>query len=652
MKFLKAAPLVFCICVIFGLSSCTENSGSGSRGKVDTDEETGKIYNPGYEGVLFFKHYGQYSMLDLQSGLITGIRDVEDNVTASEGTADFLTLYGARNDTENLVWFNIDGTSTHVFNMHEYIQGRPKSSPDGQYVAFRYKPPGETPGFVIMKRDGTIVQKLPDNDATKNGASSWEWLPGNDIIVAYGTSLNKYSGWEEGETYSQTVLAELPFDFVYNIALSPQGGLIAFDSVGADTHSHVYVLNLETQKITQLTDSNKDEYSPDWSPDGEHIAFRQGENYVICSDDNGCIVDCSTIFIAHKTADKVFASNDDRNEAYEVLQNVHSGEMDVCARSHLDWRSKTDVLASSPGATLDGDGINKGAKGTIVFRQASSGVLSLDVETGVIRRLNQVARHPQSVSATRTTREIAIRRNSYEQEGFNDNIVITDMDGNTKDIIVMSDEMTGTPKISPDGQYVAIEWHDTDKGDEPRVPIVNIMKRKPVEGYSSELVHRFKGYRYFDWIDDGRLVLSADNNIYVVDESLTTVEHWLSLPNYVSGIKVSPNGNQVAFEMLGHIWKVDLTNQGGAEVLPKKLTTSRMNENYLAWSPDGKHIAVLYESNQYCSQIFIVPSDGERVYVSNSKVEGASTTLQAYAYSDSQLGGVCSYGGQDITWIP
>ncbi len=55
-------------------------------------------------------------------------------------------------------------------------------------------------------------------------------------------------------------------------AWSPDGERIAFVS-RVDNVFDIYVLNLRTNQIVKLTESNARNENPTWSPDGRHIVF-------------------------------------------------------------------------------------------------------------------------------------------------------------------------------------------------------------------------------------------------------------------------------------------------------------------------------------------------------------------------------------------
>lgn len=75
-------------------------------------------------------------------------------------------------------------------------------------------------------------------------------------------------------------------------------------------------------------------------------------------------------------------------------------------------------------------------------------------------------------------------------------------------------------------------------------------------------------------------------------------------PMWLRQVKISPNGQEIAFSYKGDIWKVAAT--GGTAV---RLTSQDSYESYPLWSPDGSKIA--FASNRKGNfDIYVMPSQG------------------------------------------
>ncbi len=81
-------------------------------------------------------------------------------------------------------------------------------------------------------------------------------------------------------------------------ALSPDGKQIAYESPGTKGFE-IYLLDVATDKVTQLTHNDIDDWSPSWSPDGNKIAFVSNQNKNV----DLYIIDLKTNVITRLTKD-------------------------------------------------------------------------------------------------------------------------------------------------------------------------------------------------------------------------------------------------------------------------------------------------------------------------------------------------------------
>jgi TolB protein len=108
---------------------------------------------------------------------------------------------------------------------------------------------------------------------------------------------------------------------------SPDGSMIAF-AAPADEGYEIYIRNMDTGEITQLTENEIDDWAPNWSPTGDRIVFtsNRDENpdlYII-------YVDTLTINrLTTHSADDVNPSwgqngkilfNSNRSDSWEIYQ--------------------------------------------------------------------------------------------------------------------------------------------------------------------------------------------------------------------------------------------------------------------------------------------------------------------------------------------
>ncbi len=128
---------------------------------------------------------------------------------------------------------NDDGSGRRRLTDNQFWELRPRWSPDGTRIAFDRNLEKDTQKYqlFIMNADGTNQQQLTHSvEGDINGASAW----------------------------------------------SPDGRYLAFKS-NRSGHREIYVMDLESREVKQLTDAKgkkgSGSYSPDWSPNGEEIVY-------------------------------------------------------------------------------------------------------------------------------------------------------------------------------------------------------------------------------------------------------------------------------------------------------------------------------------------------------------------------------------------
>jgi len=157
----------------------------------------------------------------------------------------------------------------------------PSVSPDGRFVAFlSEKDLFGIDLFIADARTGEIIRKLvsansdPHFDALRFIDSAGDWSPDGSsfVFVVFADGDNELA---IVNTQNGDIERKISIDGVGGIAnpaWSPDGQYIAFSGMKGGV-SDIYIWDVETGALRQMTDDKHADLQPAWSPDGRTIAF-------------------------------------------------------------------------------------------------------------------------------------------------------------------------------------------------------------------------------------------------------------------------------------------------------------------------------------------------------------------------------------------
>src|SRR5262245_35234503 len=147
----------------------------------------------------------------------------------------------------------------------------PAWSPDGSHLAVTTKWAGKN-GIVVMDPDGTNAHSVTGDYADSFPA----WSPdGSRIAYANGTRILSV----KADGSDPKTLASGEYWWVGRPTWAPDGSKLAFSAAPtANNGTHLYVLDLGSGKVTQLTPDGGYDDDAAWSPDGTQIAFVSSRN--------------------------------------------------------------------------------------------------------------------------------------------------------------------------------------------------------------------------------------------------------------------------------------------------------------------------------------------------------------------------------------
>jgi len=162
-----------------------------------------------------------------------------------------------------------DGSRTMRLTYSPESEGSPRFSPDGKYISFtssRGAPtsgPGGGAQIFLLDRSGGEAQKLT---SVNGGVSGYEWSPDSRRLVLSVQDPDPDANRPPAADTTRPRAASPIVVDRYHFKEDGEGYL-------GNRRTHLFLFEVETKKIDQLTSGKFNETNPSWSPDGQSIAF-------------------------------------------------------------------------------------------------------------------------------------------------------------------------------------------------------------------------------------------------------------------------------------------------------------------------------------------------------------------------------------------
>ena len=171
--------------------------------------------------------------------------------------------------------YDLETDQSRAINIGQGKHSSPVWSPQGTYLAFLIQE-GERWKVVVKAAADSSLTVLYDGGIYPGRPT---WSPTIEAVM-YSVAVEGTETLHLASIHGQPTTTFVPgFNSVGNAVISPDGGDIAFDAHSDDVLDsgdgkwEIYTMNIDTKVVTRLTNNDKDDWGPRWSPDGTRISF-------------------------------------------------------------------------------------------------------------------------------------------------------------------------------------------------------------------------------------------------------------------------------------------------------------------------------------------------------------------------------------------
>ena len=196
------------------------------------------------------------------------MRDVADPQLSPDGAWVAYTVTRADSATDKRdadVWMaRTDGTQNLRVTTAPASETKPRFSPDGKYLSFvssRGEEDGGDAQLWLLNRAGGEAEKVTK---LKGSVSDYVWSPDGQrlALIIRDADPDSLTAAQKAKKKTAPPIVIDRFQFKKDI-----------DGYLNKQRQHLYVFDVATRKLTNLTPGTYDEHLPAWSPDGQQLVF-------------------------------------------------------------------------------------------------------------------------------------------------------------------------------------------------------------------------------------------------------------------------------------------------------------------------------------------------------------------------------------------
>ncbi len=247
------------------------------------------MWPSGENGQLVFENGGYLYKMNLETGvtekvtvninfdnpnLVPYYKKVADDVqSANVSPTGKRALFEARGDIFSVPAEN--GITENLTQTQGVREIYPSWSPDGKYISYYSDATGEYEIYLLENKKGAKPRQLTFN------SSAWkydaEWSPDSKYLLYSDRTLDlKLVDVASGV---EKIVDHAAQNEIRSYSFSPDSKWVTYEKEGSNGQPAVWVYNIQSGQVTQLTDNTFADSSPVFSKDGNYIFFLSDRDF-------------------------------------------------------------------------------------------------------------------------------------------------------------------------------------------------------------------------------------------------------------------------------------------------------------------------------------------------------------------------------------